>query len=81
MLAAELYHKSNNHFLADGRSPNGLAASYLYFAAILLGVNLLLSSIVRVSEFEIRSRCKDLLTSFKITVNVKPLIQRSMVLK
>ena len=70
-LAMEIAHKSNDHLLVDGRSPNGLAAAYLYFSAILLGVNLPLSRIVRVSEFEIRSRCKYLLTSFKITINVK----------
>ena len=72
-LATELSHNPNNHLLADGKSSNALAAAYLYFAAILLGVNLPLSSLGGVSEFEIRSRCKDLMTSFKITINVKPL--------
>jgi transcription initiation factor TFIIB len=75
-LAIEIAHKSNDHLLVDGKSPNGLAAAYLYFAAILLGVNLPLSSIAGVSEFKIRKRCRDLLTSFKITINVKPLMQK-----
>jgi transcription initiation factor TFIIB len=75
-LASELAHKSNNHLLADGKSPNGLAAAYLYFAEILLGVNLPLSSLAGITEFQIPSRCKDLLTSFKITIRVKPLMQR-----
>jgi transcription initiation factor TFIIB len=44
-LATELAHKSNNHHLAVGKSPSGLAVSHLYFAAIVLGVNLILSSI------------------------------------
>ena len=66
-------HKSNNHLLVDGKSPNGLAASYLYFVAIVLGVNLPVSSLAGVTEFQIRSRCKDLLTSFKITIKAKPL--------
>ena len=70
-LATELAHKSNRYLLVDGKSPNGLAAAYLYFAAILLGVNLPLSSLAGVSEFEIRSRSKDL-TSFKISIKVKP---------
>jgi transcription initiation factor TFIIB len=74
-LAIEIAHKSNNHLLVDGKSPNGLAAAYLYFAAILLGVDLPLSSLVGISEFQIRSRCRDLLACFKITINVKPLIQ------
>ena len=35
-LATEVAHKSYSHHLADCKSPNGLAAAYLYFAAILL---------------------------------------------
>ena len=46
------------------------------FAAILLGVNLPLSSLAGITEFKIRSRCKDWLTSFKITINVKALMQK-----
>jgi transcription initiation factor TFIIB len=80
-LATELSHNPNNHLLVDGKSPNGLAAAYLYFAAILLGVNLPLSSIAGVSEFKIRKRCRDLLTSFKITINVKPLMRRPAIVK
>ncbi|MDP9290309.1 MAG: hypothetical protein M3P08_19225 [Thermoproteota archaeon] len=72
-LATEIAHKSNNHLLVDGKSAIGLAASYLYFAAILLGVNLPLSSTAGITEFQIRNRCKDLLTGFRITIKVKPL--------
>jgi len=75
-LAIEIAHKSNNHLLADGKSPNGLAAAYIYLAAILLGVNLLqidLSTLAGVTEVTIRNRCKDILTSFKLTIKVKPL--------
>src|SRR6266487_5011839 len=75
-LATELAHKSNRYLLVDGKSPNGLAAAYLYFAAILLGVNLPLSSITGISEVQVRRRCKDLLRSFRIIVKVKPLYQR-----
>jgi transcription initiation factor TFIIB len=72
-LATEIAHKSSNHLLVDGKSPNALAAAYLYLAAILLGAfNVPLISIAGITDFEIRSRCKDLLTSFKITINVKP---------
>jgi transcription initiation factor TFIIB len=75
-FATEIAHKSST-LLVDGKSPNALAAAYLYFAAILLGaVNLPLSSLAGVTEFQIRSRCKDLLTSFKITIIVKPLTYR-----
>jgi transcription initiation factor TFIIB len=80
-LAIEIAHKSNNHLLVDGKSPNWLAAAYLYFAAILLGVNLPLSSLAGVTEFQIRSRCQALFTSFKITINVKPLMRKPAVVK
>ena len=75
-LAIEIAHKSNDHLLVDNKSPNGLTAAYLYFSSILLDVNLPLSSIAGIIDFEIRSRCKDLLTGFKITIKVKPLTQR-----
>jgi transcription initiation factor TFIIB len=75
-LAIDLAHKTDDHFLADGKAPNGLAAAYIYIAAVLLGVNLLqmdVSSLAGVTEVTIRNRCKDILTSFKLTVSVKPL--------
>src|SRR5437899_3963132 len=79
-LATELAYRSNNQLIADSKSPNALAAAYLYFA-ILLGVDLSLSSIADVSDFEICSRCKNLLISFKITINVRPLMRRPAVVK
>ncbi|HEY5631533.1 MAG TPA: TFIIB-type zinc ribbon-containing protein [Nitrososphaeraceae archaeon] len=75
-LAIDLAHKTDDHFLADGKAPNGLAAAYIYIAAVLLGVNLLqmdVSSLAGVTEVTIRNRCKDILTSFKLTISVKPL--------
>ncbi len=78
-LAIEIAHKSNSHLLADGKSPNGLAAAYIYLAAVLLDVNLLqidLSSLAGVTEVTIRNRCKDILTSFRLTIKVKPLVGR-----
>src|SRR2546425_1922867 len=76
-LATEIAHKSSNHLLVDGKSPNALAAAYLYFAAILLGaVNVPLTSIAGITDFEIRNRCNGLLTSFKVTIKLKPLKQR-----
>ncbi|MGB8937513.1 MAG: TFIIB-type zinc ribbon-containing protein [Candidatus Nitrosopolaris sp.] len=79
-LAIEIAHKSNSHLLADGKSPNGLAAAYIYLAAVLLDVNLLqidLSSLAGVTEVTIRNRCKDILTSFRLTIKVKPLLGRT----
>jgi transcription initiation factor TFIIB len=77
-LAIDIAHKTDNHMLADGKAPNGLAAAYIYLAAVLLGVNLLqidVSSLAGVTEVTIRNRCKDILTSFKLVINVKPLIE------
>jgi transcription initiation factor TFIIB len=74
-LAIDIAHKTSNDLLADGKSPNGLAAAYIYLAAVLLGVNLLqieISNLAGITEVTIRNRCKDILSSFKITIRVKP---------
>ena len=77
-LAMDIAQKTYDHLLADGKAPNGLAAAYIYLAAILLGVNLLqmdVSNLAGVTEVTIRNRCKDVLTNFKITIVVKPLVK------
>jgi len=74
-LAIDIAHKTNDHMLADGKAPNGLAAAYIYVSSILLGINILqrdVSSLSGVTEVTIRNRCKDILTGFKLTVTVKP---------
>lgn len=74
-LALEIAKKTENHLLSDGKSPNGIAAAYLYLASVLLGFNILqmdISRLAGVTEVTIRNRCKDILTSFKITLKVKP---------
>lgn len=74
-LAIDIAHKTNDHMLADGKAPNGLAAAYIYVASILLGINILqrdVSSLSGVTEVTIRNRCKDILGLFKLTVTVKP---------
>ena len=71
-LAIEIAHKTDDHLLADGKAPNGLAAAYIYIASMLLGVNILqrdVSSLSGVTEVTIRNRCKDIL---KMTVTVRP---------
>ncbi|MFL6318385.1 MAG: transcription initiation factor IIB family protein [Nitrososphaeraceae archaeon] len=77
-LAIDIAHKTDDHMLADGKAPNGLAAAYIYLAAVLLGVNLLqidVSSLAGVTEVTIRNRCKDILTSFKLIISVKPIME------
>jgi len=74
-LALEIAKKTENHLLSDGKSPNGIAAAYLYLASILLGVNILqmdISKLAGVTEVTIRNRCKDILTTYKITLKIKP---------
>jgi transcription initiation factor TFIIB len=74
-LAIDIAHKTDDHMLADGKAPNGLAAAYIYIASMLLGVNILqrdVSSLSGVTEVTIRNRCKDILTYFKLTVTVRP---------
>src|SRR5919202_1433358 len=73
-LAIDIAHKTDDHLLADGKAPNGLAAAYIYLASMILGVNILqrdISSLSGVTEVTIRNRCKDILTSFKLTITVK----------
>lgn len=78
-LAIEIAQRSKDNRLLDGKSPNGLAAAYIYIAAILLGLNLPqleLSHFATTTEVTIRNRCKDILSSFRIVIKVKPLLVR-----
>jgi transcription initiation factor TFIIB len=73
-LAIDIAHGTNDHLLADGKAPNGLAAAYIYLASILLGVNVLqrdISGLAGITEVTIRNRCKDILTSFKFSLRVR----------
>jgi transcription initiation factor TFIIIB Brf1 subunit/transcription initiation factor TFIIB len=74
-LAIDIAHKTSNHFLADGKSPHGLAAAYIYMSAALLGSSLSqveISEIAGITEVTIRNRCKDILCNFKIAIKLRP---------
>lgn len=74
-LALEIFEKTRNRNLADGKAPNGIAAAYLYVASILLGQNVLqrdVSSVAGVTEVTIRNRCKEILTTYKLSVTLRP---------
>lgn len=76
-LAIDLAHKINSSFIMDGKSPNGIAAAFIYLSSILLGVDLLqidISGLTGVTEVTIRNRCKDILLNSKLLITVKPLI-------
>ncbi len=74
-LALEIAQKTDDQNLADGKAPNGIAAAYLYVASVLLGQNVLqrdMSSVSGVTEVTIRNRCKEMLTSYKLKVTLRP---------
>ncbi len=74
-LALEIADKIKDSSIADGKAPNGIAAAYLYVASILLGQNVLqrdISSIAGVTEVTIRNRCKEILTSYRLKITLRP---------
>ena len=74
-LALEIAEKTKDSNIADGKAPNGIAAAYLYVASVLLGQNVLqrdVSSIAGVTEVTIRNRCKEILTSYKLKITLRP---------
>lgn len=79
-LALEIAEKTKDNHLADGKAPNGIAAAYLYVASVLLGQNVLqrdVSSIAGVTEVTIRNRCKEILTSYKLRVTLRPSLAKN----
>ena len=74
-LAIDLAHKTSKNLLVDGKSPNGIAAAYIYLSSVLLGMNILqidVSGLAGVTEVTIRNRCKEILCSSKIIITIKP---------
>ncbi len=79
-LALEIAQKTKNNNLADGKAPNGIAAAYLYVASILLGQSVLqrdVSSVAGVTEVTIRNRCKEILSSYRLKVTLRPLLAKN----
>ncbi|MGI0027223.1 MAG: transcription initiation factor IIB, partial [Nitrosopumilaceae archaeon] len=79
-LAAEIAEKTQDHSLADGKAPNGLAAAYLYIASTLLGQSILqrdVSSIAGITEVTIRNRCKEILTTYKMKITLRPSLAKN----
>lgn len=78
-LALEIAEKAKNSSVIDGKDPNGIAAAYLYVSSVLLGQNILqkdVSTIAGVTEVTIRNRCKEILTSHKFRVVLRPSLTR-----
>ena len=79
-LALEIAEKTKGNNIADGKTPNGIAAAYLYVASVLLGQNVLqrdVSSVAGVTEVTIRNRCKEILTSYKLKVTLRPSLAKN----
>ena len=78
-LSLEIADKTIDRNLADGKAPNGIAAAYLYIASILLGQSVLqrdVSTVSGVTEVTIRNRCKEILTSFKLNIALRPTLAK-----
>ncbi|MGZ5551842.1 MAG: transcription initiation factor IIB, partial [Nitrososphaeraceae archaeon] len=77
-LAIDLAHKTAKNLLVDGKSPNGIAAAYIYLSSVLLGMNILqidVSGLAGVTEVTIRNRCKEILCSSKIIITLRPTLK------
>jgi transcription initiation factor TFIIB len=78
-LALDISEKTKDRSLADGKAPNGIAAAYLYIASILLGQGVLqrdVSTVSGVTEVTIRNRCKEILGIYKISINLRPSLDK-----
>ncbi len=63
--------------MTDGKAPNGIASAYMYIGSILLGQTVLqrdVSTISGITEVTIRNRVKEILTTNKITLTLRPII-------
>ena len=79
-LALEIAEKTKDSNISDGKTPNGIAAAYLYVASVLLGQNVLqrdVSSVAGVTEVTIRNRCKEILTSYKLKITLRPSLAKN----
>jgi transcription initiation factor TFIIB len=79
-LALEIAEKTKDSSISDGKAPNGIAAAYLYVSSVLLGQNVLqrdVSSIAGVTEVTIRNRCKEILTSYKLKITLRPSLAKN----
>ena len=74
-LALKISERTRGGGFAGGKTPQGIAAAYLYVASILRGQSVLqrdMSTVAQVTEVTSRARCKDLLTSYRLSVTLAP---------
>ncbi len=76
-LAIDIARKvedEDHNAMIDGKAPNGLAAAYIYIAAMLLGIKILqydISTVSKVTEVTIRNRCREILNNYRIRLLLK----------
>lgn len=74
-LALGLAEKAPGGAALGGKTPQGVAAAYLYIAAALLGqptAQREVSAVAGVGDVTIRSRCRDLLAQHRIRIALRP---------
>lgn len=72
--ALEIARQTEDNLLLSGKDPVGIAAAYLYISACLCGYRMYLADIAnfsQVTEITIRTRCKEILSSFNLEVRVR----------
>jgi len=78
-LALEIAGKTETKSITDGKAPNGIASAYLYVSSVLLGQNVLqrdVSSVSGVTEVTIRNRVKEILSTHKMTLTLRPILAK-----
>jgi transcription initiation factor TFIIB len=73
-LALEIARQTEHNILLSGKDPVGIASAYLYISACLCGYHMYLTDIAnfsQVTEITIRTRCKEILSSFNLEVRVR----------
>jgi len=73
-LALEIARQTEDNILLSGKDPVGIASAYLYICASLCGNQIYLTDIAnfsQVTEITIRTRCKEILSSFNLEVRVR----------
>lgn len=74
-LALHLVAKTRDSRVFSGKTPSGLAAAYVYIAAVLLGEKVSqreVAELANVTEVTVRNRCRELLEAYVIRQRLKP---------
>jgi transcription initiation factor TFIIB len=72
--AIDIARQMEGKILLSGKDPMGIAAAYLYIAICICGYNMYLADIAiisEVTEITIRTRCKEILSSFRLQMRVR----------